>query len=449
MRRMAQLLFACLACAQIATAQPQPEESDKPKAPTVLAAPAISRVVAGAVAPIAEHAAGAVVVGAPLASDTPAPRGAALVSKLVGLVAGAIGPTARAVKTPMPLDSARAEAASSPFLVFIQPEIAQGQLRLSVDAYPILRNVWDRARAGAHGPVAHGFADARIDAEVRTFLAPVSLVAANPIKVPLPSPEAVALACEDVDADGSLEIVLVTRRILAMGRLRNGTFTPFRQVSWSNLAPIAAVPWRQPLATLAIAPGQLDVGLTDRDRSLRLDGELREVAAYDGMPVPTPQGVACASRRVGSLTAELGSCVKGDPSPASHAAFPFDAVAAASVVDTGGRVRRVWVVRSPTDGTIALRDDRGGQHGLPHVGAQIALADVDLDGDPDLVASKDVLNPNNDALVIRSWRENGTMDKRVELPVPAGIAALAVCPPDGPGPRTIALATSKELWVLR
>lgn len=443
------MLLACLACGQSAAAQPEPEAVDKPAATAAPAAPAISRVVTQAVAPVAERATGAVVVGAPLVSDTPAPRGAALVAKLVGLVAGTIGPAAHAVGTPMPLDSARAEAASSPFLVYVQPEIAQGQLRLTVDAYPIARNVWDRARAGTPGAVAHGFGNARIDAEVRTFLAPVPLVAGKPVKLPLPSPEPVALACDDFDADGALELVLVTRRVLALGRVRDLAFAPVRQVAWSDLAPIAPVPWQQPLATLAVAPGQLDVGLTDRARSLRLDGTLREIASYDGMPVPTPQGVACAAKRVGSLTAELRGCVEGDPAPASPAAFPFDAVAAASVVGTTGDVRQVWAVRSPTDGTVALRDDRGGRHDLQHVGAQVALADVDLDGDPDLIASKDVLDAGLDAVVIRSWRANGTLEKRAEVPVPDGVAAVAVCPPEGPGPRAIALATSRELWVLR
>ena len=448
LRRVAWAVALLITGTTSALAQPEPEAA--PAAATAPVMPALSHVVTEAAGSVAPRAAGAVVVGAPLKSDTPAPRGPALVSRLVGLVAGAIGPAARAVRNPMPLDAARAEAATSPALVYVQVEVANGELRLTVDAYPIPRNIWDRSRSGSPGPIAHGFGSARIDAEVRTFLAPIALIAANPVKVPLPTTEVMAMACEDIDNDGALELFLMSRRTLALGRVRNNQFVVLRQVAWQELSPIAPIPWRQPLATLSAgAPGLLDVGLTDRAQSVRLDAQLVKVAAYDDMPVPVPGGTVCAKRRVGSLTAELGPCLPQDHIASPNAAFHFDAVAAARVIGTGGDVRDVWAVRSPTDGSVALRDDHGKQHALQHVGAQLALADVDLDGDPDLVASKNVLNASNDALVIRSWRSNGTMEKRAELPVPDGISAVVVCPPDGPGQRTVAVATSKELWILR
>lgn len=450
LRRAAWAVALLITSATSALAQPAPE-APSPAAPPAPAPalPALAHVVTQAASAVAPRAAGAVVVGAPLKSDTPAPRGPALVSRLVGLVAGAIGPAARAVRNPMPLDAARAEAATSPALVYVQVEIAEGELRLTVDAYPIPRNIWDRSRSGSPGPIAHGFGSARIDAEVRTFLAPIALIAANPVKVPLPSSEVMAMACEDIDDDGALELFMVSRRTLALGRVRNNQFVSLRQVAWQELSPIAPIPWRQPLATISQAPGSLDVGLTDRAQSVRLDAQLVKVATYDDMPVPIPGGTICAKRRVGSLTAELGPCLPQDQIAAQTAAFHFDAVAAARVIGTGGDVREVWAVRSPTDGSVALRDDHGKQHALHNVGAQLALADVDLDGDPDLIASKNVLNASNDALVIRSWRSNGTMEKRAELAVPDGISAVVVCPPDGPGQRTVAVATTKELWILR
>ncbi len=441
-------VLAAVACAAShAHAQPDPST---PKEAAKGVEPALVTAVSKATAPIADRVQAGVVAGAPLASDAPAPRGAALVAEIVRLVAGSLGPAARARANPMSLSAARAEAATSDFLVYVRAAIAEGQIRLTLDAYPIPRNIWDRSRSGSPGPVAHGFGSARIDAEVRTFLAPIPLVASQPVKTPLPDPEVVALSCQDFDGDGALEILIVSRRKLALGRVRDGQFSVIRQARWQDLSPIAPVPWRQPLATISYsAPGRLDIGLTDRAASVRLDPRLRKVASYPHMPIPWPGGTACAHRRVGSLRSDLVPCIKAEPAPEPDAAFHFDAAARARIVDKEGRVREVWAVRNPTDGTVALRDDQGREHELRHLGAQIALTDLDLDGDPDLLATKDVLHAKHDALVVRSWRDDGSVDKRVQWPVPDGVAAVAACPPDGPGPRAVALATSKELWILR
>lgn len=418
------------------------------KLETPAPSPALAHVVRTAVEQVIPRAAGAVVVGSPLVSDTPAPRAAALVSRIAALVAGTLGPEARAVANHLALDAARAEASSSPALVYVQAEIANGELRLTTDVFPIPKNIWDRSRNASPGPIAHGFASARIDAEVRTFLAPIPLVASATDKVPLPNPDVVALACSDIDGDGALELISVSRRMLTVGRIRQKTLVPLREAAWQSLSPIAPAPWRQPMASLVVSSGSIDIGLTDRAQSVRLGPELSKIAAYDGMPVPTLSGLACAQRRIGSLTAELQPCVPAERAQ-GQAPFPFDAIAAARIVGANGQLRGVWAVRSPTDGTVSIEDDRGSKQSVQSVGAQLALSDIDLDGDPDLVASKNVLNPANDGLVIRSWRGSGRMEKRLEIPISDGIAAIAVCPVDGPKQATIAVATSKELWILR
>jgi len=351
----------------------------------------------------------------------------------------------------MPLDTARAEAASSPALVYLQTEIAQGEIRVTGDVYPIPRNIWDRSRNASPGPVAHAFASARIDAEVRTFLAPIPLMAAKPVRMPLPESEVLALHCGDLDQDGGLELVLVSRRTLAIGRIRQQRFVPIRQTAWETLTPIAPAPWREPLATLA-APDSthIDVGLTDRAQAVRLDASLAKVDVLEGMPVPVPGGDACVDKRVGSFATELRACRKDDPDPSiPRTEFAFDTAAGDAVIGANGAARSVFAVRSPTDGTVFVQDNHARKVHVSHVGAQMVLADVDLDGDPDLVASKNVLHGQNDAVIVRSWRANGAMEKRWELQVPDGVAAIAVCPPDGPGLRAIAVATEKELWIIR
>jgi hypothetical protein len=351
----------------------------------------------------------------------------------------------------MPLDAARAQAASSPALVYIQVEIAKGELRVTADVYPIPRNIWDRSRNAAPGPVSHAFANARIDAEVRTFLAPISLMTAKAVRTPLPEPEVLALHCDDLDDDGALELVLVSRRTLAVGRIRQQRFAPMVQAAWESLTPIAPVPWREPLATIA-APSQIhiDIGLTDRAHAVRLDARLAKIGALVGMPIPMPDGDACADKRVGSFAVDLRACREGDPDPViSHAEVPFDVAAAATIIGANGAPRAVFAVRSPTDGTVTMRDDQKHQVHVGQVGAQMVLADLDLDGDPDLVASKNVLHDQNDGIVVRSWRANGTMEKRWDLPVTDGVTAVAVCPPDGAGLRAVAVATEKELWIVQ
>ena len=44
---------------------------------------------------------------------------------------------------------------------------------------------------------------------------------------------------------------------------------------------------------------------------------------------------------------------------------------------------------------------------------------------------------------------SGTVQRRYRLPVPSGIDALAMCPPDGPKTAPLVVATADELWVVR
>ncbi len=400
---------------------------------------------------IASASAGAIVAGAALDSDAAAPRGAELVARVVSLLAGAIGPEVRTGKAPTTLEAARADASSAAALVFVKVQVAGGELRVSADVFPIARNVWDRARNPSPGPAAHGFGSARIDAEVRSYLAPIPLVASETLKAPVPAPAIQALLCADVDGDDALELVAASGRDVLLGRFRNKRFDVMRKAAWESFSPIAPVPWRQALMSMAMsARGGFDLGSTDRAHAVRLDGQLSLQDAFGGFPVPVPGGAVCAQREIGELSKELSPCTKQSaPSPWPDIGFAFDGSAAASVVRADGRVDGVFAARRVSDSTAVLRDLQGHTANVPNVGAQLAVADLDLDGEPELLASRNVLDPSQDALVVRTWRQDGAVQERWSLPVPQGISAIAPCPPEGPGMRPIAVATPTELWLIR
>ena len=127
----------------------------------------------------------------------------------------------------------------------------------------------------------------------------------------------------------------------------------------------------------------------------------------------------------------------------------LDAWASESVVSRTGARRTVYAARSGEKAELFARDESG--RGTPALagGAQVAVADLDLDGNPELVTSNDTLDAQADALLVRTWQPDGNLAERWRIPVPAGIRALAVCPPERHGPRAIVLATPSEVWIIR
>jgi len=312
--------------------------------------------------------------------------------------------------------------------------------------------------------VAHAFAEAAIDAEVRTFLAPVPLVSASIERAKNFEGDVVALACGDLDADGAPEILSVSRRRITLLRLRAGRVVPLASRSWPDVAAVHPTPLREAIgfATLVErAPGGepapfADVGLTDRARSVRLDGKLQVTAELPGIAIPDGGGTACTRLWGLVVSGPVGPCEPGDPAPASPSVGgQYDAIASARLLSPRGEPFSVWAGRER--GVIELRDSGGRRQSLSSAGAQLAVGDLDQDGEPEIIASLDVQNPLEDGVVVWSWRRaarkgGGGGDKPREvlrLPAPAGVRALAVCPPDGPGRAPFAVATADEIWVVR
>ncbi len=173
-----------------------------------------------------------------------------------------------------------------------------------------------------------------------------------------------------------------------------------------------------------------------------------------------PDGASSACTRIGGLvvTGPLGPCQPGDPPPlAPSVGGQYDAFASARLITARGEPYAVWAGRER--GALELRDDQGHKAALDSVGAQLAVGDLDQDGDPEILASLDTMSPLEDAVVVRSWSRGATIPlgagssarlrEVLRIPAPAGVHALAVCPPDGPGAAPFVVATADELWVVR
>jgi hypothetical protein len=371
-------------------------------------------------------------------------------------LAGRIGPATRAHSVPLTLGAARAAAGGADSLVFVSARLVDGRLRVAADLFPVARTVWARIREPEPGPVAHAFAEAAIDAEVRSYLAPVPLTLPTVTRAKNFEADVVALACGDLDGDGSLEIVSVSRRRISTVRLRAGRVEILASKNWSDLAGISPAPLREPLAFATMfgadAPRYVDVGLTDREHGVRLDGQLGVAASLPGLALPNAGATACTRGRGLEALASLVACAPGDAAPLSSGLMgERDAFASTAFVVKNGAPHVIWAARR-ADGLVELVDDAGSTVPFRGVGAQLALGDLDQDGDPELIASLDVDNAGLDAVVVRSWQRStapSTLVERFRIPAASGVRALGVCPADGLGRAPFVVATADELWVVR
>jgi hypothetical protein len=330
---------------------------------------------------------------------------------------------------------------------------------VNADAYRATRNIWERARLPSPPPAAHGFASGRIDGELRAYLTPVPLVASRIDRFPIEDRDLVALACGDVGDAGGLELVTLSRRRIAVGRLLAGRFVPRKSVALRDLSGIAPAPLREPIGGIAIVPAgsgrpaRVDVGITDRAWGSRLDVDLQRLGTITGVPFATVEGDACASFQGSTLASAVAKCAESDPPfDASEIDAPLDAGAFATYVGADGTTRTIVATRDPRTAELKVRSN-GRTASLPSAGAQVALADLDQDGAPEIISTLDVLSqvPSAaaDALVITTWQPDGSLRERARTEVPAGIRAVAACPPEGSGAAPVVVATQGELWVVR
>jgi hypothetical protein len=80
-------------------------------------------------------------------------------------------------------------------------------------------------------------------------------------------------------------------------------------------------------------------------------------------------------------------------------------------------------------------------------GAQLALSDLDQDGVPEIATSSE---GSDDAVDVWSWPAEGAdLEARLHLPAPAGVRALAACPPEEGGLPVLVAVVGSELWLIR
>lgn len=245
----------------------------------------------------------------------------------------------------------------------------------------------------------------------------------------------------------------MSRRRLLIARLAAGRVVREHDVSWASLSGIAPVPLREPLGTLTLVPRDdgpkmwIDASLSDRGQSVRLDDSFSVIATSPQRVVPFGSGSACVRMKSMYLDPKLSSCW-GGPVVGLPARLPLraDAVASARIVRTDGTSQRWLAVRGPS----GLRLHAGATgYALGQAGAQVAVGDLDQDGQPDVVSTRDVQQPRHDKVDVRSIASSGLVQPRFTLPVLAGVDAVAICPVDDAGVAPVVLASGGEIWLIR
>jgi hypothetical protein len=370
-----------------------------------------------------------------------------LAGRLSALLAGELGSSARALPGISSLPAAQSRARATR-VIGVTLEIDRARLSATADVLSPPGRFWERFHEQATRVVAHAFAARPLDAELRSYLPKVPLVVSKLHKATLDEPP-VALACGDLDHDGSRELAVIGRQRASLGRIVSGAFRPLKSAAWSELSELAQSPLREPIATaIMTSDGRLLLGTTDRASGVELDSELRVVARHAGK---LPWGLsACAERDGLGLSAEPVACsgARRGAAAAKQAGEVIDALAATRLVRRDGSAVDVAVARRQSDARLQLRFGKQRLELADAVGAQLALGDLDGDGRLELVTTEPGNEPSNDVLLIRSLHENGVAKPAIRLPVASGLQALAICPPGPNGFSTVVAATGDGLWIL-
>jgi hypothetical protein len=356
-------------------------------------------------------------------------------------VARAIGGGARVLTSPLSLEQARAATAPARTMVFVTPEIAHGWVKLEAAEYTVVPYRADSGGLTGGGEIVM---NAPLDGELGAYL-PRIPISVTHIERAVASSDVVALGCGDVAAAMHPEVVAVGRHKVQVGRAGDGRFSVRAEATWASLSPVAPSPLREPIGGAAIVRGHgVLVGITDRAEGFLLSPALAKVHALSA-PVPLGGDWGCANRAGIALGApkpcDAGGKHLDEPTP-------FDAFASGHAVDAEGRTVSVLATRDPLTRQVTLRQGTTTAT-LPSAGGALAIADLDLDGQPEIVSSVDTDHADEDAIVVSTWAHDGTITERLRVPVKDGVRALAVCPAEDVRMAPIVAATPGGLWIVR
>ena len=434
---------------------PTPSASASAATAPVLKGTAIVRVATQIATDIGSVAPDTLVAVSPIASDVAIPKAEELANRIAAQIAGRL--SAHAHPQPVALSVARGVSGKAASLVFVQLEIQKGELRATADLYPVVSNGWERLRNPVPGPRAHSFIGVPIDPEIRTFFPPIVLEQAAVHKAKHEEGDVLAVGCGDLDGDGGLEIVLASRQRIAVTKIKAGKIEVVKSAPWKELAYTAPTPLREPLGTMTVAHDEIRVGITER-YAIGLDATLTPRRTLSGPPLPgsdacilpVPEhsafeggGVACPLPKAGTKPPELF------PMPVNR----FDAAAG---LEINGAT--VLAAREPGTGKLKLRRIEADakppakppakpfEQTIEQTGAQLALADLDLDGVPEIAFSGDFAE--TDALMIWSWR-GSQLQQRLRLPTKEAVRGIAACPPEEKGVPGLVAVVGPEVWLVR
>jgi hypothetical protein len=384
-----------------------------------------------------------VVVGIAPAGTLRAPLQPAIAVSAAVRLALELGPSAHAWPIAESGERARALARGSRPLLLVIPSIDGDRLAVSVE---VLGPKSD-ANPKANETVNRASARRWLDAEVRRFLPAVPLATRTFKRAGSLDGDVIALACGGTSEAPT--VASVGRQAVALAFLQGDTLAaPHLRTLLKDLAEVAPVPLREPLATAWFAPsGDLLIGTTDRATGKILRRHAGGAAWSDlSARLPWPGG-ACA-RLDGTLIAPTAVPCGGEGAAiVPELEEPLDAIAGASVVSRSGAVRLTRAGRRASDAAVTIRDSAR-EARIERAGAALALADLDGDGAPELASSLDTDDPAADAVVVHSWAGEGLVE-RFRVPVPTGVKALAICPARAVSMAPVVIATKNELWILQ
>lgn len=366
-----------------------------------------------------------------------------LALRLMQVVAGRFD--TKSEHPPGTLAAARARSTKANYLLYLTPRVREGFFEVTADLYAVPQGFWDRFKAPP-GPVHHVFASRRLDGEVGSFLPVPKLLGQVERKVVLPTNNVVTLSCADIDGDRSLELFVGGRTQLYVGRVSGNQLQAVRQAPWHALSPVSSAPLRQPLAESYVKPGEhIRVSTTDRKDLLELAPDL---SVLRRTPEGVPFGDLGCTRRAGlGYSPSVSDCSSDRVFERIDSTGELDTIAGATLETPRGTVR-VLASRTRGQSRLQLSDSDGRQAQLPEAGAQATLADLDHDGNVEVVSSKDTLVRSEDELRVHHWKPEG-LTLAYSLAVPGGIDAVAACPLEDTGASWLVVASGSELWFVR